>query len=168
MTDFIQNVNLSWDSTDTSPVLAGDLDVNGNNIVSINNGDINLVPDGSGRIILDTVRVEGNTLSTVNGQALNFNDNVTFAGDVTVTGAFEAATSGTPTLESVGDINIEPAGKLVVDAPIVLKSYTVAQLQVLGSTAGAIAYATDESGGAQPCFFDGTNWRRFTDRVVIS
>ena len=111
----------------TTPVPAGDLDVNGNNIVSTNNGDINLVPDGSGRIILDTVRVEGNTLSTVNGQALNFNDNVTFAGDVTVTGAFEAATSGTPTLESVGDINIEPAGKLVVDAPIVLKSYTVAQ-----------------------------------------
>ena len=54
------------------------------------------------------------------------------------------------------------------DGAIVLKSYTVAQLQVLGSTAGAIAYATDESGGAQPCFFDGTNWRRFTDRVVIS
>ena len=83
-----------------------------------------------------------------------------------MTGAFEAATSGTPTLESVGDINIEPAGKLVVDAPIVLKSYTVAQLQVLGSTAGAIAYATDESGGA-PFALDGTNWRRFTDRVVI-
>ena len=168
MTDFIQNVNLSWDSTDTSPVLAGDLDVNGNNIVSINNGDINLVPDGSGRIILDTVRVEGNTLSTVNGQALNFNDNVTFAGDVTVTGAFEAATSGTPTLESVGDINIEPAGKLVVDAPIVLKSYTVAQLQVLGSTAGAIAFCSNESGGAVLAFGDGTSWRRSTDRANIS
>ena len=32
MTDFIQNINLSWDSTDTNPVLAGDLDVNNNNI----------------------------------------------------------------------------------------------------------------------------------------
>ena len=49
MTDYIQNINLSWDSTDTSPVLAGDLDVNGNNIVSVNNGNINIVPNGTGQ-----------------------------------------------------------------------------------------------------------------------
>jgi hypothetical protein len=48
-------------------------------------------------------------------------------------------------------------------------SHTVSQLQVgIGQAGGAIAYCTDESGGAVPVFFDGTNWRRMTDRAIIS
>ena len=42
--------NLSEDST---PQLGGDLDVNGNDIVSVSNGNINLLPNGSGKVILD-------------------------------------------------------------------------------------------------------------------
>ena len=38
---------------DTSPQLGGNLDVNGNSIVSTSNGDINITPDGSGKIVLD-------------------------------------------------------------------------------------------------------------------
>ena len=33
---------------------------------------------------------------------------------------------------------------------------------------GMIAYASDEAGGAVPVFFDGSDWRRVTDRVVAS
>jgi hypothetical protein len=33
---------------DTTPQLGGDLDVNGNNIVSVSNGDILIIPDGTG------------------------------------------------------------------------------------------------------------------------
>lgn len=29
-------------------------------------------------------------------------------------------------------------------------------------------YVTDETGGAVPAFSDGTNWRRVTDRAVVS
>lgn len=29
-------------------------------------------------------------------------------------------------------------------------------------------YVTDESGGATPAFSDGTNWRRTSDRAIIS
>lgn len=39
---------------DTSPQLGGDLDVNGNNIVSTSNGSIDIVPDGTGAINLTT------------------------------------------------------------------------------------------------------------------
>ena len=39
--------------SDTSPQLGGDLDVNGNDIVSVSNGDINLLPNGSGKVIID-------------------------------------------------------------------------------------------------------------------
>lgn len=38
---------------DTTPQLGGDLDVNGNSIVSASNGDIAITPDGSGKVVLD-------------------------------------------------------------------------------------------------------------------
>lgn len=31
-----------------------------------------------------------------------------------------------------------------------------------------LIYVTDEAGGAVPAFNDGTNWRRVTDRAVVS
>jgi hypothetical protein len=34
--------------------------------------------------------------------------------------------------------------------------------------AGTMAYIPDESGGAVMAFFDGTDWRRCTDRAVVS
>tara|TARA_R100000426_G_scaffold63782_1_gene44546 strand:+ start:1445 stop:2176 length:732 start_codon:yes stop_codon:yes gene_type:complete len=54
-------VNVSDSSTDvvgdTSPQLGGNLDVNGNSIVSTSNGDINLTPNGTGRIVLGKASV---------------------------------------------------------------------------------------------------------------
>jgi len=40
-------------STDTTPQLGGDLDVNGNSIVSASNGDIAITPNGTGNVVLD-------------------------------------------------------------------------------------------------------------------
>ena len=40
-------------AADTTPQLGGNLDVNGNDIVSVSNGNINLLPNGSGKVILD-------------------------------------------------------------------------------------------------------------------
>ena len=40
-------------AADTTPQLGGDLDVNGNDIVSVSNGNINLLPNGSGKVIVD-------------------------------------------------------------------------------------------------------------------
>lgn len=56
----------------------------------------------------------------------------------------------------------------------VAPSYTKAQLQggaaVFTATANpsAIVVCSDEAGGAVLAFSDGTNWRRVTDRAVIS
>jgi hypothetical protein len=52
-----------------------------------------------------------------------------------------------------------------------LPSFTVAQLQAIAAAAleaGMTAYCTNETGGAVPVFFDGTNWKRVTDRATIS
>ena len=40
-------------AADSSPQLGADLDVNGNDIVSVSNGNINLLPNGSGKVIID-------------------------------------------------------------------------------------------------------------------
>lgn len=52
-----------------------------------------------------------------------------------------------------------------------LPSYTVAQANAIpdaGLEQGMMIFVTDETGGAVPAFFDGTQWRRVTDRTVIS
>ncbi len=38
---------------DTTPQLGGDLDVNGNDIISVSDGNIKLMPDGDGKVIID-------------------------------------------------------------------------------------------------------------------
>ena len=68
---------------DTTPQLGGSLDVNGNSIVSVSNGDIAITPNGSGKVILDGLSHP--TADGTNGQALvtDGSGNLSF-GDVSV------------------------------------------------------------------------------------
>lgn len=61
-----------------------------------------------------------------------------------------------------------PATRLDVDGPVKVKSYTVAGLPAASVGAGAVAFVSNEAGGAVLAFSDGTNWRRVTDRAVVS
>lgn len=47
-----------------------------------------------------------------------------------------------------------------------LPRYTVATLP--RGKVGQHIYVEDETGGAVPAFFDGSDWRRVTDRAVVS
>lgn len=47
---------------DTTPQLGGDLDVNGNSIVSVSNGDITLAPNGTGTVIVDADQASQNVI----------------------------------------------------------------------------------------------------------
>jgi len=52
---------------------------------------------------------------------------------------------------------------------LILPTKTVAQLASLSaSPAAQFVYCSDESGGAVPAFSDGTNWRRVTDRAIVT
>lgn len=55
-----------------------------------------------------------------------------------------------------------------MQAPAKLKSYTVATVPDATIYTGAIIYVSDETGGAVTAFSDGTNWRRTSDRAVVS
>ena len=50
----------------------------------------------------------------------------------------------------------------------ILHSYTVATLPTVPATGSASIFVSDESGGAVMAFSDGTNWRRSTDRAIVS
>lgn len=75
-------------------------------------------------------------------------------------------------ITSAGDVGIggiAPTTKLHVDGPVRVKSYAKASLpSAAASGAGAMIYVSDEAGGAVIAFSDATNWRRVTDRAVVS
>lgn len=51
---------------------------------------------------------------------------------------------------------------------VTLPSYTVGTVPSASKNPSSMIYVSNESGGAVPAFSDGTNWRRVTDRAVIS
>jgi hypothetical protein len=74
--------------------------------------------------------------------------------------AWEAATS-------LDDVNLFlKTGTRAMTAPILLASYVVSGLPT--ATAGGLIYVSNESGGPVIAFADGTNWRRVTDRAIVS
>lgn len=85
-------VNVPGDiSIDTTPQLGGNLDVNGNDIVSVSNGDIELAPDGTG-----SVTIKGNATGGSGKIVLNCEQN---SHGVTIQGpAHSAAATYTLTL----------------------------------------------------------------------
>ena len=91
---------------DTTPQLGGDLDVNGNDIVSTSNADIDIIPNGTGDVNLgaDTVQIGDNnsnaTLTTQGTGDLILNtNNGTNAGNITLedgaNGHIQFTTNGT-------------------------------------------------------------------------
>ena len=58
------------------------------------------------------------------------------------------------------------SGVLTMPDVLTVKSYAVASLPT--AVAGGVIFVTDETGGAVLAFSDGTNWRRSTDRAVVS
>lgn len=73
-------VNVSDSATDvvgdTSPQLGGNLDVNGNSIVSTSNADINITPNGTGRTVFGTACLPKTDASS--GLTLNFDTTQNF------------------------------------------------------------------------------------------
>lgn len=56
----------------------------------------------------------------------------------------------------------------VLGDSVLVPSYTVAAAPDASVWSGGTIFVSNESGGAVLAFSDGTNWRRVTDRAVIS
>ena len=82
---------------DTSPQLGGNLDVNGNSIVSASNANISITPNGSGKVILDGLSYP--TSDGSNGQAIVTNGSGTLSFSNAGGGSFLGESGG-----GLGDI----------------------------------------------------------------
>ena len=59
-------------------------------------------------------------------------------------------------------------GSFPMQAPAVLFESTVAAVPDATLWEGGMIYVSDEAGGSIPAFSDGTNWRRVTDRAIVT
>jgi hypothetical protein len=64
--------------------------------------------------------------------------------------------------------NITAFGKLSSTGPVLFPSYTVTGVPPAAGNTGGMIYVSNEVGGATMAFSDGTNWRRVTDRAIVS
>lgn len=111
--------------SDTTPQLGGNLDVNGNSIVSVSNGNIAITPDGTGRVVLDGINYpsadgSANQILQTNGSAtLSFTDTLTNKRvDPRVTST-TSASSITPDVSTTDIVAFTAlAADLTINAPI--------------------------------------------------
>jgi hypothetical protein len=73
----------------------------------------------------------------------------------------------TAAVTAENDLGTIVTAGLIYPDQFVLPSFTTTTLPS-ASVAGAMIYVTNETGGAVPAFADGTNWRRVTDRTIVT
>ena len=171
---------------DTSPQLGGDLDVNGNDIVSTSNADIDIVPNGTGDVVLaaDTVKVGDSgaaatltsngagTLTVTTGGTENLvlsTNSGTNSGTITITdGAnnnIDLAPNGTGdvTLQAdtvqIGDNNADATLTTQGTGDLILNTNN-------GTNAGNITLA-DGANGNIDVSTNGTGYIKFNDLAYI-
>ncbi len=80
-------------------------------------------------------------------------------------GQYDAGGSPTPDFnEAIALAVIRAISRL----PVVLPQHPKASLPSASANVAGMIYVPDDVGGAVPAFSDGTNWRRVTDRAIIS
>lgn len=133
---------------------------------------------GISDIVEDTTPELGGDLDTkdlkiynsLNGKEIKFYTNGTGSNTITIT--IESTKDGvdtTPAVNSPGsNLALKGSNQIFAEVALTLQSYSVASLAGLTVSEGAINYCTDETGGAIPVFYDGTNWRRMSDRAIAS
>lgn len=181
----IRQANLSAAGfTVTANVSASYFTGNGSQLTGIRSFS-NVFVDGQNPIFPDSI---SDTLTLVAGSGITIttdaaNDSITFT-TVSTLGAFAAdadfglVTDVVTLTEDQGDLlstssttydlgTLVSASGLIYPDQLVLPSYTVSTLPDAG-VAAQLIYVSNESGGAVLAFSDGTNWRRVTDRAIVS
>jgi len=124
---------------DTTPQLGGDLDVNGNSIVSASNGNIAITPNGTGNVSLGNFTFDADQTVGV-GQ-----DNYVLTYDHSTTSiSLEAATGGGGISDIVSDTTPQLGGNLDVNGQ-----------SIVSVSAGNISITPDTTG---QIILDGLSW----------
>jgi len=144
-------------STDSTPQLGGDLDINGNDIVTTSNADLDLAPNGTGKVV-----VRGNT----NQGAIKLNCEANSHGQTIIAAPHSESANNVLTLPSTGgDARLVSASST---ATLTNKTLTTPVIEEIDST-GSITLdaATDiilDAGGADVTLKDdGTTFGSLTN-----
>ena len=121
--------------------------------------------------VLDGLSISGalevTQISSSDSSAVAINDNLNVSGTLSVdTIDTNTISSSDNSTIQIND-SVQISDNLTMGGLLTLSNKTVAQLLLLTPATGTVAYCTNETGGAQPVFYDGTNWRRMTDLTVI-
>ena len=178
-------ISASGNITTTANVSGGNILGNGRNLSGINtfstisvSGQSDVVADS----IIDTLTLTAGTGISITTDAGN--DIITISsvatdsifatgGDMGTVTEVVTASEDLDTVTSPAtvqyDLGTESTSGIITPSLLLLPSYTVAGLGSLtANPAGQFVFCSNESGGSVPAFSDGTNWRRVTDRAIVS
>lgn len=169
----------------TGNITGGNILGNGYNLSGINTFKTILV-SGQSDVVADTI-ADTLTLAAGTGIAITTdagNDIITISSIATASifttggdmGTVDEAVTASEDLGLVTeavtieyDLGTLTTSGIVAPSLLLLPSYTVSGLNSLSADpAGQFVYCSNESGGAVPAFSDGTNWRRVTDRAIVT
>mgnify|MGYP005989194997 CR=1 FL=1 len=126
--------------------------------------DLSLAPENENntQVFIDGVYQQKGSYST-SGSHITFSEAPPSTSTVEVM-IFTQTSINVPTDGSITSDKL--SGVLEMPDVLKVKSYTVSTLPTV--VAGGVIFVTDETGGAVLAFSDGTNWRRSTDRTIVS
>lgn len=138
----------------------------GNSITADNISDTLTITAGAGISIVADASTDTLTIATSAGSDI-FVDGADFGTvtePVTASDDLGLVTDSVTAQSDLGELVISG---LIYPSQFVLPIYTVSTLPSASPSAQMI-YVSNESGGAVPAFSDGTNWRRVTDRAIVT
>lgn len=137
-------------SDDTTPQLGGDLDINGQDIISVSNGDINITPHGTGRSVVNGLSAPlllnaqtGTSYTFVLADACKL---VTFENASPITVTVPANASVAYTIGTQINLYQKGAGKVTVvgDGGVTVNTSQTLSLRAQNALASLIKIAGDE------------------------
>jgi hypothetical protein len=132
---------------------------------------------GSAASLASVAVVSGGHMTLVDSGALRITgtgttNHTSFTGIGNWYGAVAVFFSGVGIISQVGALGTGRNGLNAVNfettGSVVLGTYTVSTVPSAANHARGLIWISNESGGATPAFSDGTNWRRVSDRAIIS
>lgn len=193
---FYHNNNAKLVTSNSGITVTGTVDVNGAYSLPTSDGSANqvLTTDGSGGVTFATPSVsaggsnthiqyndegilggsstftydESEAKLTVGGSVSSILfETVSDYGAITTT-ATDTLDYGTLTGSVVALVNSDYGVVETSGGPVEFPQYTVSGVPDASAYTGHMVYVSNETGGSVMAFSDGTNWRRITDRAVIS
>jgi hypothetical protein len=138
----------------------------GNSAVADSISDTLTLTAGSGITLVMNSTTDTLTIAASSGSEI-FVDGADFGTVTETVTASDDLGLVTATVTAQSDLGTIVTSGLIYPDQFVLPSFTTTTLPS-ASVVGAMIYVTNETGGAVPAFADGTNWRRVTDRAIVS